>query len=555
MKINIIRDLDKLLMYKKEWNLLLKENDNNIAFLELDWIKLWWSFFNDSHKMLVYVFKKDEKVIGFAPLMETDKSYYKIINFIGHKEASYMDLLCLNGYRKEIIERLIKELRDIKGRYIINLHGFSINSSNYKLLTKYLKEKEISTYITGGDCFYIYTKNKDYDEYIKKRFKSSTRQTMRRKERRLKRLGNLSFESFKDIHIDQIFKIHDKRWKRKVGNKSFSEGKTEEFFKQLANKNNFTFNTTIDVLCLNDKVISFIYGFTTRNRYTFYRIAHDDDFSIFSPGEIVLKKKLEKCLENDIEYFDFGIGYEPYKVKWSDSKVNIKSVTFPTKGIFSKGVYIKKIIRNKVRKYLKSNKVLYNFKKYKLGKIKYKFTKENLYNLYLKIKKNLREKELIKLNDNYMLYEKDLHDINYNKTSDIIVRIADVEDLELIKDITLERKKEIVRKLARKDICFIAQKGNEIIHYTWISTRNILKIPKSNEKININKKEVSIYESYTNKNYNTLNNNKSILQAILMILKKNGFTRCYKMENVKKNTFDSKTISDEFTIIDANKLM
>ena len=73
------------------------------------------------------------------------------------------------------------------------------------------------------------------------------------------------------------------------------------------------FDTSVDVIELSGSLISFIYGFTYKDRYTFYRIGHDDNFAMFSPGELVLRYKIKDCFEKGYKVFDFGVGHEPYK--------------------------------------------------------------------------------------------------------------------------------------------------------------------------------------------------------------------------------------------------
>ena len=70
---------------------------------------------------------------------------------------------------------------------------------------------------------------------------------------------------------------------------------------------------------MDNKIISAHVGYIYKN--TFYHImpTHDIKYSKFSPGNVLLKKMIEIYLDyKDINFFNFTIGNEVYKKKWSN---------------------------------------------------------------------------------------------------------------------------------------------------------------------------------------------------------------------------------------------
>ena len=64
---------------------------------------------------------------------------------------------------------------------------------------------------------------------------------------------------------------------------------------------------------------------------------HDIEYNKFSPGTILLSSMIKSCCdEKQIKNFDFTIGSEIYKMKWSNDRNNLYSYLYYTnfKGFF-----------------------------------------------------------------------------------------------------------------------------------------------------------------------------------------------------------------------------
>ena len=114
-------------------------------------------------------------------------------------------------------------------------------------------------------------------------------------------------------------------------------------------------------------IISFTYGFEYNGQYIGYRKARDDNFDIFSPGEMVMKEVIREYFEKGFKVVDFGAGYEPYKERWATHNMDIINYTFPSDSVFCKLIYNIIRIKSNFRSSLKSNSTIYNFVKYLVG--------------------------------------------------------------------------------------------------------------------------------------------------------------------------------------------
>ncbi|MFU0801343.1 MAG: GNAT family N-acetyltransferase [Xylanivirga thermophila] len=540
MRIHVIESFDEVFIYRDIWNEILSSMDSDIVFVRLEWLHMWWRYHGSDNRLFILMLTKDDSIIGFCPLMKVPRRGYEEVRFIGGDEASYMDFIVEKTYMKEAIEGMLDYLVHMDGRFLINLHGFFKSSYGCGIIKGYLTNLKWTFLETGMECFYTDIGRRDFDDYLKKRVSRNSINTMKRKGKRLKRLGNISFKAFdtnKD-DIEVIFNIHDKRWQRKIGSSKFSEGITREFFKELALSDDMPFKTTIDTICINNKIISFIYGFEYNGRYIFYRIGHDDDFGMFSPGEMVLREKIRDCFEEGLDVFDFGAGYEPYKAVWGERSTDVISVIFPSDSSFPKMVYKFRLAKWSIRQHIKKNPRIYHFVKYKLGKIKFSLYPENakraINGILFSIKDKIMEDlSFIYTRDDYYIMEKQLEFLYGGGRERYRVEYGSVDNLDLLMDITHMASPDILRRFLKGDRCTIVYTDNGV-HCLWFDFSTI-DIRKARYSCPIDKNSGFFYEHYTNARKARLN--KHILYVALEYLKGNGLDKCYLAVERKDHAF------------------
>lgn len=547
MEINVICRLEELLVYRKEWEAILDKNNNDVVFIEFDWIVNWWRFLGDGHELYILALKHKGDICGFCPLMMTRKKGYRELNFIGYKEASYMDFVLSDQWRKQCIEAIVKHLKGLRGT-VVNLRGFFEDSTNMSFLKMYLRQNNICFGISCIPCFFIPIHGKAFDVYYKSRFSNHSRSTMRRKENRMKKLGRYRYRKCIPSELDKAFEVYDKRWLRKVGNSRFSEGKAKAFFKHLVLNDYSTFQVETNVIEIGGKIIAFSYGFVCRGRFTGYRIAHDDDFYMLSPGELVMKERIKQCFDTGIRVFDFGAGYEFYKTKWTDSSKMVVTVLFPTNCFIPKLVCFKHSAVKQIKEVLKKNGVIYYLRKHVLGKIKYYLSGYFLKHVFRQTKIEFKRKGFLKwintgfrrviqplyVNEEYNVFVKSLNSA-YLKAGRkrFSVREVGIDELDNLADITNQKASHIVRKLYWKHKCLLVQDDKKVVCYLWINEKEI-ELPMINYTIKINSNHTAhLYDCCAVRGYCDEDTAEQILDAVLDWLYQNQYSGCYVAVNNK----------------------
>jgi CelD/BcsL family acetyltransferase involved in cellulose biosynthesis len=66
-------------------------------------------------------------------------------------------------------------------------------------------------------------------------------------------------------------------------------------------------------------------GLVFKSCYSLVMSSYDYDFAKFSPGRLHIREMLQYAIGRNMRQFDFTIGDEPYKLDWSDAKLQLLS--------------------------------------------------------------------------------------------------------------------------------------------------------------------------------------------------------------------------------------
>ena len=123
MKLYHIRTLENLERYKNTWDSILEKNKNNNPFIEFLWIEKWWRCLGENHGIEIIVVEDNDHVIAFFPFQISIVFDITLIEFVGCKDANYMDIVVCDADRERTIQFVFNELITSMPKCIFNLHG------------------------------------------------------------------------------------------------------------------------------------------------------------------------------------------------------------------------------------------------------------------------------------------------------------------------------------------------------------------------------------------------------------------------------------------------
>lgn len=385
--MKVIDNIENFYPYQDKYNEILRNNNYNTPFIEFSFILNWWKYFGYDKKLFILISEKNDEITGFAPLMITKKVLTSEINFIGYPLATDMDLNLNEENRENSAEEILDYLYNLKGNYIINLHGIREDSQNFNYIMYWSKKRKGRLLLNYTLEPYIII-SKSFDDYTKGILSSHNKKNTARRDRKLRALGDFEYKEIDSKDIDKIFDIHRDRWRLKYDTSNFSKPKWREFFKSLYYEKDKNFQTEITVISLDKEPIAFCYGFIKNNIYFPYSTSYYDSFSLYGLGSLIKKYKIEESFNNRLSCFRFGVGYEPYKMQWTNNYTNIYKIVFKSLGGFLLiNIYI--LTEIFIKNIKKSHKIIM-FRRNTLGKLKQLIKGFNKNNLLFFIRKLIK---------------------------------------------------------------------------------------------------------------------------------------------------------------------
>jgi len=332
-QIEIITSEEKLYTLENDWNILLKQVHNTNLFLSFEWMLTWWKCMGFEKKLLIYVIKNENEIVGIAPLMIDRRSiarfkYYEIRLIstipIAYSPSSFsgtLDVLInpdhLNA--REVFFNYL--LTETKGWNSIRLHPLPENSETISILTKIGRDLNIK--IKTEKVFdNAYLQIKDSWETYFNGLSNKFRKNLSRAEKKLaenRKVVFLEYRNPDDINeaLNKIQLVESQAWKEEKGVK-FDNEQNHHFYIELAKVISKKGWLRIWVLIVNDIPVAYDYHVDYFGNIKTLKGSYDKTFAEFSPGSLLTWKAHQLFFEEGAEGVDLLWGNLNYKQRWTN---------------------------------------------------------------------------------------------------------------------------------------------------------------------------------------------------------------------------------------------
>ena len=351
---------------EKLWINFQKES-LNYYFQTFKWQRDWFvqmkKYKKKSISMYVVVVKDENNILFILPFCIYKVFFFKILSWSGFPFSDYNAPLINKKYKINKNEfNLVWDLinKNNKSKY----NCISLNNQPEMINDKinpfffYLKNYQTEFYSGINLQDYLEEKGKDYLD-IKYQIK------------RLNKIGNLQFRFAKDR--DEKKRV----LKFLIQNKIFQYKRTNAWnlfeinaYKKFFIKCNLRLNINLSYLTLDKKILAAHSGYIYNQRYYYLFPAYDINLKKYSPGKILLYFLIQDCKKKNLKYFDFTIGSEGYKKKWSNNFIK-SGMTNKSLNVFGFFYIFTISLKNKIKWLKVKNKsILYFYNKVKLSVFK-----------------------------------------------------------------------------------------------------------------------------------------------------------------------------------------
>ena len=318
LNIKIYKDLNNEL--EDQWVNFEKISDN-YYFQTFDWQKYWFKQMNKYQKSTItnhiVVVKNDQSILFIMPMYISKFLFFKTLCWSGFPFSDYN-------------APLIKKNLNINREDFLMIWKLILQKSN-KLFNSIDLNSQPQKINQTSNPFFQYLNTMNTESYFgillnsPSSIKGSQISDLKYQSNRLNKKGNLIFNVVKNNKerkkiLKFILKNKIAQYKKTKGWNLFNIKSYKFFFIECHLK--LYSNLYLAYLSLDKKIIAAHSGYIYDKNCYYLFPTYDSTFSKYSPGKILLNYLIEDSRIKKLNYFDFTIGDEDYKKKWSNNKID-----------------------------------------------------------------------------------------------------------------------------------------------------------------------------------------------------------------------------------------
>lgn len=323
MQFTVLENLQDLYTLKSSWDPLETQDKNVTPFQTWGWNYYWWKYLSGTKKLHTLVFFDNSKVVGIIPLWVRQCNETSILEFIGTRGSDYLDILCLDSHRSEIISLFLTHFISSDFDFInfedIRESSKTIHSLRYRAQKLGLSFKKK----LHSPCYKIQLPQ-TYNDFLQNLSKK-LRKNILYYTRYLNKRFSVQYDSVDSSHIKTLISLHQLRQKEKGNDGTYNDPSSEIFIKEVA-KYFYKRNTLhLSMLAVNHDVIASALSFISGDTLYNYSPGFHPNYKRFHPGTILRSLNIQMATVRGLRYYDLMRDYENYKIEWGgQERMNVK---------------------------------------------------------------------------------------------------------------------------------------------------------------------------------------------------------------------------------------
>ena len=341
------------------WRRLEAETHCHI-FQTYDWLATWQRTVGDAagvQPCLVWIGQGSGQGLMFMPLGIERRHGCRVLIWLGAPLADYRGPILAAGldglladFAQSLWPTILKHLPKVDFVHLTSQPATIDQQSNpfCALAYRELPYRAHATRLQGT-----------WEDYYRAKRSAKSRNTERRKEKKLRAEGDLSFKiaatpALTELMLENLFAQKSERLQSKGAADLFAVPGMVTFIRELTLGDSCRRHIHIAALQLDDRIIAVHWGAVYRDRFYFLLPALDvHELAHLSPGSLLINQLLEWSFAHDVKLFDFTIGDEPYKARWCEMHEPVFETLIPTSArgraavwLLRTDTYLRRLVRN-----------------------------------------------------------------------------------------------------------------------------------------------------------------------------------------------------------------
>ncbi|MFO0947239.1 MAG: GNAT family N-acetyltransferase [Planctomycetota bacterium] len=304
---------DPVLAVGGTWDRLLARSSANTIFLSAGWLRAAWEAFGEGRRLLVVLLGDPDAPVAGGAFTEQGG----VVEFLGTGPSDYLDVVFSSDFEESakpqalcaILRTAMEATPGFRRFHLKNIPEENgtpaclVACSGPLWGTILRVARAPSMEMSAGP------------EAVKKK-------SLRRHENGLAKIGQLTCETFsskEDIEpvLEPFFQQHVERWTGTPFPSLFLDERNREFFRRMVRYLGPSGWLRCTTVKLDGRLLAAHLGSFHAKRFTWYKPTYDPAFAKHSPGEVLLKRLVERAIAEGAEEFDFTIGDEAFKDRFA----------------------------------------------------------------------------------------------------------------------------------------------------------------------------------------------------------------------------------------------
>ena len=324
-RLDPINDLALDDSVRAAWRELASQGKNGEPFFQPEWIEAFAGSFGKGKQHLLLSAWREGTLSGIAPLSRSGVFFGKI------PARAYRSLSGIHSCRYDILlddsdpERASKAMwrRLAVDQWwdVIEAQDVPADGDFFRLM----RHANASGFITGvwptRKMPFIKIPDRDKDPFSNcPKYSKKDRSRMKSKLIKLNSEGRVSFDVIESNHeraLKEFIDLEASGWKGDNGSAIASNSTTRRFYELTTTGLAPRGLVRIYEMRFNDKLIASDLGFLMNGVFFSVKVAYDESFSRYSPGQLLNRHIIEDLWENGSTTFDLMGTRMPYKMVWT----------------------------------------------------------------------------------------------------------------------------------------------------------------------------------------------------------------------------------------------
>ncbi|NOZ55684.1 MAG: GNAT family N-acetyltransferase [Calditrichaeota bacterium] len=310
----------------KDWNRVLERSYSPEIFRTWEWQYAWWQTFGQELDLRIFAVQEGAEIVAVAPL------YVRRVSLAGLRTVNVVRLIADDVIGSDFLDWLVPQeaelalvgelvdsiLADFDGNVVFDFRDVAADSVVARRVLPALAERGlVSRQMFRYLCPYLELPG-TFEQFMRN-LGSSTRESLRRKARKLEREHDVQLvlggdQVAAEDALRALWDLHERRWQGR-GEDSCQRPGFKDFHDRLLTL--LRRNVLLYLLRVDGRFVAGQYNFRFLDRIYQYQSGFDPDTAELSPGTVLMLKVLEDAVARGASRFELLRGDESYKGRFT----------------------------------------------------------------------------------------------------------------------------------------------------------------------------------------------------------------------------------------------